>query len=224
MSVILSPHHSATRESARFQFLLRGYAGSSEPIWEHDVGEAPLGEQRAVRLRDLDLPDPPERGGILEVHAIRLDEDPAGIGFNGMWIDARGPQGGGYIIPTVPIRGQRKKVRRDDMQVVPGVIASRDVESELLLLNVVEEPVEVTLIVSSQDGVTAESAPFVVEPWSAWHDDLSRVVPRARRLLADGDGVGSLIVRSSGRILPYFGFRQGDGPIVCLDHTAPVFA
>lgn len=226
VTAILTPYHSAIEPEARFRFVLRGYAGSPEPVWEHDVGILPLGRQRGIRLDAISVPPPPEpEGGVLEVHAVRLDRQPKGtIGFNGMWIDAVGRRGGGYVIPTIPIRGQRKVVKRDDLQVIPGVIASREVETELVLLNVIDEQVEVRLVVSTPDGLVTETDRFEVGPWSAWRGDLSDEIPRLRRMLLDSDGVGSLSIFSNHRLLPYFGFRKGGNPVVSMDHSAPIFA
>lgn len=226
VTVILTPYHSAVEQDAEFRFVLRGYSGSFEPAWERDLGNLRLGEQLGVRLDRLDTPPPPDpEGGILEVHAIRLDRDPpGGVGFNAMWIDAVGREGGGYVVPTIPIRGQRKLVKRDDVQVIPGILASREVETELVLLNVVDDPVEVRLVASTPDGLLAEGPTFEVAPWSAWRNDLAGQIPRLRRLLASGDGIGSLAIHSSHRLLPYFGLRRADGPIVSMDHSAPIFA
>lgn len=225
VTVILTPYHVATDPNARIHFTLRGYAGSNEPVWEHEVGEVAYGQETGVRLRDLDLPEPPERGGVLEVHGVRLDALPKhGTGFMGMWIDAQAPGGGGYVIPTIPIRAQAKATARDDVQVIPGILCEPDVETELLLINPIDEPTTVRLVASSTDGLTTEAPAIELAPWSAWQGDLSRAIPRLRRLLAQSGGIGSLAVHSSHRTLPYFGFRRPGRPIVSMDHSAPLFA
>jgi hypothetical protein len=225
LSVILTPFHAAVEPEAEFSFTLRGYAGSHDPVWEHDPGTLRLGEDAVVRLADLELPGPPPGGGILEVHGIRHDKPPrTGTGFVAMWLDAQAPGGGGYICPTIPIRAQAKAIARDDLQVVPGIVASADTVTELVLLNVVDEPTEVRLVASSVDGLISEAKPFTIAPWTAWRGDLGTVVPRLQRLLAGADGVGSLAIHASHRLLPYFGFRYGAGPLLSLDHTAPIFA
>lgn len=225
VTVILTPYHATVDPDARFRFVLRGYAGEPEPVWEREVGEVPFGEQRGVRLDDLDLPAPPDHGGILEVHAIRLDAaPPKGTKFVGMWVDAHGPDGGGYLAPTVPIQGAAKLLARDDLQVVPGIMASSEVESEVLLLNPTQSSTTARLTVTSPDGLAAESKPFEVGAWSAWHGRLSERVPRVRRLLEPSDGVGSLGIYSGKRLLPFFGIRRVGGPLTSMDHTAPIFA
>jgi hypothetical protein len=225
LTVVLTPFHAAVEPDARFRFALRGYLGSHEPVWEHDVGELSFGEDRGIRLQDLDLPAIGLEGGILEVHGIRLDRPPKkGVGFIGMWLEAQTRDGGGYIIPTIPIRAQAKSIQRDDIQVVPGILVSAAIDTEVLLLNVVNEPTEVRLVASSVEGLQAESPPFAIAPWSAWRGSLKRVVPRVRPLLDSAGGVGSLTVHSKHRVLPYFGFRQNGGPFLSLDHAAPIFA
>jgi len=221
----MSPYHAAVEPDAVFHFTLRGYLGSSEPLWEYEVGELALGEEGAVRLADLGVDPPTPDGGILEVHGVRLDRDPRqGVGFVGQWIDAETADGGGYIIPTIPIRAQGKGIQRDDLQVVPGIEVSADVTTELLLLNVVDEPTTVRLVAASTEGLTAEAPEFTIDPWSARRVDLRRAIPRVRRLLEGSSGVGSLAIYSTHRLLPYFGYRQGGGPLLSLDHTAPIFA
>ena len=226
ITVVLSTHHGTVEPQGEFHVTLRGYAGEPKPMWEHEVGVLKHGLERAIRLDDLDLPEPPRTGGVLEVHAIRLDKLPknGGIGFVGMWIDARGRDGGGYLIPTIPIRGAQKVVKRDDLQVCPGVMSSRDVETEVVLLNVVEEPVEVRLVVAGARGSVLESRPFTIGPWSAWHGLLSNELLRVRQMLAPDGGIGSLAVYSSARILPYFGLRRRGQPLTAMDHAAPIFA
>ena len=223
--VVLSPYHHSVEETAEFAFTLRGYCGSATPAWEHEVGTLGHGEQRVVDLASLDLPDPPApSGGVLEIDSVRIDEPPVRkVPYIGMWIDARAPDGGGYLIPTIPIRGAGKTIARDDLQVVPGVLSSEEVETEILLVNPVDETIEVRLVVSSADGLVSEGRPFEVGAWSADYAPLSRRIPRLRRLLAASDGLGSLAIYSSGRILPYFAFRRPGRPIVSMDHTAPIF-
>lgn len=225
VTVVLSTYHVAVDPAAEFHFALRGYHGSPHPAWEYEVGRRRHGDETAVRLRDLDLPKPPPHGGVLEVHGVRLDRQPArGSGFLGMWIDAREPPGGGYVIPTIPIRAQAKSIARDDVQVVPGILGAADVETELVLLNVVVEPTTVQLVASSASGLEVRGEPFEIEPMTARELELSRHLPGLRRLLADDGGVGSLAIRSSHRLLPYFGFRRPGGPVLSMDHAAPIFA
>lgn len=226
LTIVLSTHHATIDPGARYHVVLRGYAGSAEPVWEHEVGVLEHGVERAIPLDDLGLPDPPSpQGGIVEVHAIRLDRPPKrNVGFVGMWIEAVGREGGGYLIPTIPIRGQIKVVKRDDLQVIPGIMSSKEVETELVLLNVVDEPIEIRLVASSASGLVLEADPFTLPPWSVYRTKLSDAMPRLRRLLGQDGGVGSLAVYSSHRVLPYFGFRVGNGPLVSMDHSAPIFA
>jgi hypothetical protein len=226
LTVVLSTHHATVDPESSFDVTLRGWAGGTEPLWEHEVGRLEHGVERTVDLAELDLPQPPdEHGGIVEVHAIRRDRAPRmNVGFVGMWIDARGPEGGGYQIPTIPIRGQKKIVKRDDLQVIPGILSSRDVETEIVLLNPIEQDTQARLVASSAGGLVLEGDWFDVRAMSAWRGDLSAQLPRVRQLLAQDGGVGSLAVYSSHKVLPYFGFRRPGHPLVAMDHSAPIFA
>ena len=225
VTVILTPYHATADPEAVFRFTLRGFAGSAEPVWEREIGDLPLGRDRAVRLDELDLPDPPEHGGILQVHSVRLDREPAqGSKFIGMWIDAQGREGGGYLIPTIPIQGASKRLARDDLQVVPGIVVSAEVESEVLLLNPTEEATAARLSVSSPDGLVSEGQPFGLEGWSAWRGTVSAHVPRVRRLLAASEGVGSLSIYTGLKVLPYFALRRRGEGVASFDHAAPIFA
>jgi hypothetical protein len=224
VTVVLSTFLAGTTSDVRVRFTLRGYAGSADPLWTHDVGTLAYGDQRAVRLEDLDLPGAPATGGLLEVHAVRLDREPdSGSGYLGMWVDAEGLAGGGYLIPSTPIRGAAKLIRRDDVQVVPGILATREVETEVVLLNPYDVRSSARLVVWSTDGLSASSDVFEIEPWSAWHDDLVNRVERLRALLAPSGGIGSLAVHTTHKVLPFFGFRHQGNPIVSMDHSAPIF-
>jgi hypothetical protein len=225
LTVVVSPRHATADPEAEFDAVLRGYAGTREPLWTHEVGTLRQSDERAIDLDALDLPEPPDAGGILEVHVTRLDKEPRkAVGIAGMWIDARGRDGGGYIIPTVPIQGANKIVLRDDLQVIPGVTVTQDADTEVVLLNVIAAPVDVRLVVSSAGGLQSEPATLTIPPCSAWRGSLAETVPRVRRLLAQDGGVGGLAVYSSHRILPYFAFRLNGGPVSSLDHSAPIFA
>ncbi len=226
LTAVLTPYHVTTDTRAEYQFVLRGYSGSDEPVWEHETGPVRFDEQRAVRLPELEVPSPPEgHGGILEVHSIRLDQLPRqGIGFNAMWIDAHGVDGGGYVIPTIPSRAQGKAMTRDDLQVAPGVVVSREMDTEVVVLNVSEETTTVRLVAVSPDGLSAESRPIDVAPWSAWRGNLRRTVRGVVPLLAASEGIGSLAIYSSHKIIPYFAQRRTGQPIGSLDHFAPIFA
>jgi hypothetical protein len=225
LTVIVSPSHAAVEEDAEFDVTLRGYAGGPAVLWEHRLGRLRQGDERAIALDDLALPEPPDSGGILEVHTIRLDSEPKkGVGVLGMWIDGRGHHGGGYIIPTVAIRGARKIVRRDDLQVIPGIMLTEDVDTDLVLLNVLDSPVDIELVACSAGGLRSEPGKLSIGPRSAWRGPLEKNVPRVRRLLGQDGGIGSLAIYSSHRILPYFSLRRAGGPATSLDHSAPMFA
>jgi hypothetical protein len=225
LTVLLSTYHSTVEPEAEFEGFLRGYAGSNRPLWEHEVGRFRHGQEVADELDALDIPRPPaEHGGVLEVHVIRHDRPPRkGIESLGMWIHAEGREGGGYLIPTIPIRGQRKEVIRDDLQVLPGVISSRDVETEIVLLNPIDVETKARITASSTEGVVLDGEWFPIAPWSAWRGSLSNELPRVRRLLEPGGGIGSAAVHSSHKLLPYFGFRRDGSPLAAMDHAAPIF-
>jgi hypothetical protein len=225
LTVVLSPYHVTTEPAAEFEATIRGFAGAGGPLFEHRTGVYRFGDEVAVELDELDLPGPPApHGGVVEIHPIRLDRPPSRtVDFLGQWVHAEGRSGGGYIIPTIPVRGQEKRIDRDDLQVLPGVMSSPDVETEVVLLNPIDAPVEARITVSSPSGMIVEGGWFTVEPWSAWRSPLSDALPRVRRMLAEDGGVGSAAVYSSHKVLPYFGLRGKGMPLSCMDHGAPIF-
>lgn len=225
LTVVLSPYHVTVEPGAEFEAVLRGYAGSQQPSWEHELGAFRHGDELAVELDSLDVPPPPAHGGVLEVHVVRRDRVPArNVDILGMWVHAEGRDGGGYVIPTIPIRGQRKVVSRDSVQVCPGVVSSREAETDVVLLNPIDAATRAQLTVSSTEGLVLESEWFEIAPWSAWRSALSDALPRVRQLLREADGVGSLTVSSTHKILPYFGMRKSGQPLTAMDHAAPIFA
>jgi hypothetical protein len=225
VSAFLVPYHAAVEPHAEFEFHLRGYNGSNQPVWTHDAGTLRFGDQRTLLLDDLGVASASSpHGGILEIHTIRRDEPPRkGTGWIAMLLDAQGRRGGGYLIPSVPIRGAAKMLVRDDLQVVPGVVLNRETDTELVILNPIDETTDVRLVVSSVDGLVAEGELVRLAPWSSWTGSLKAAVPRARKLLEPSAGIGSLAMFSSHRTLPYFGFRRSGHPVVSLDHAAPIF-
>jgi len=193
LTAVLSPYHVTTEPGATFETTIRGFAGAGAPLFEHSTDVYRFGDEVAVEFDRLDVPGPP------------------------------GPNGGGYIIPTIPVRGQEKRVERDDLQVLPGVMSSPEIETELVLLNPIDIPVEVRITVSSASGMVVEGDWFTVDPWTAWRSPLSDALPRVRRMLAEDGGVGSAAVYSSHKVLPYFGLRGRGMPLSCMDHAAPIF-
>jgi hypothetical protein len=224
--VVLSTYHTTIEPEAEFEVRLRGYSGSAEPMWICDLGVVRHGNECTVDLDTLELPAPPAgAGGILEVHVVRTDRAPKKtVAVIGAWIDAYGRDGGGYLIPTIGIRGQRKIVARDDLQVIPGIVSSAEAETEIVLLNPIAETTRARLVVSSASGMILEGDWFEIAPWSAWRSALSNELTRVKQLLAADGGVGSVAVYSSHKILPYFGFRRKGHPLVSMDHSAPIFA
>src|SRR5262249_39701126 len=158
--------YQAATDRSCFEFTLRGYAGSPDPLWEHEVGELDFGRQVVVSLNTLELPEPPAEGGILELHTVRLDLEPETAPFLGMWVDAHTTAGGGYLIPTTPIRGSTKRMARDNVQFFPGVVVDREYDTEVVLLNPISQATAAKLVVASPDGLTSESATFEIAPWS----------------------------------------------------------
>jgi hypothetical protein len=225
LTVVLSSFHSTTQAEGEFEAYLRGLAGSGEALWEHETGPYRHGDEVAVELDSLDLPAPPSpTGGVIEVHVIRTDRAPERtVDCLGQWVHAEGRDGGGYLIPTIPIRGQEKRVQRDDLQVFPGVMSDRGVETEIVLLNPIDVPTQAHITVSSAGGLVLDTEPFQIGPWSAWRGSLSNELPRVRRMLAEDGGIGSAAVYSSHKILPFFGFRSPGLALTCMDHGAPMF-
>jgi hypothetical protein len=226
ITAILSTYHATVQPEGEFEGYLRGFSGSNDPLWEHETGIFRYGEEIAVELDSLDIPSPPERnGGVIEVHVIRRDRLPKKeVDALGQWVHAEGREGGGYLIPTIPIRGQRKKVLRDDLQVLPGVMSDKDVETEIVLLNPIDVDVQARVTVSSAGGLVLDGEWFTIKPWSAWRGSLSNELPRVKQLLAQDGGVGSAAVYSSHKLLPFFGFRRNGSPLAAMDHGAPIFA
>jgi hypothetical protein len=226
LSVVFSTYHATVQPQATFHFSLRGYDGSARPVWEHDAGLLRFSQERAVSLAELGVPPAPaRRGGVLEVHISRVDAGPKGpTGIIGAWIDAAGRDGGGYILPTIPIQGQTKVFRaRDDLQVIPGVVSSPDTETELVVVNPIGAATKTRLVVASSSGLVLEGEWFSIAPWSAWRSSLSDELLRVRQLLASDGGVGSLSIYSTHKVLPYFGFRRAGNPVTSMDHAAPIF-
>ena len=118
---------------------------------------------------------------MVEIHPIRLDRAPTRtVDFLGQWVHAEGRDGGGYMIPTIPVRGQEKNIDRDDLQVLPGVMSSREVETEIVLLNPIDVAVQARITVSSATGMVVDGGWFTIEPWTAWRSPLSDALPRVR--------------------------------------------
>jgi hypothetical protein len=179
-----------------------------------------------VKLADLDIPAPADaHGGVLEVHVVRTDRTPRKqIEALGMWVHAEGPDGGGYLIPTIPIRGQRKDMVRDDLQVLPGVMSSRETETEIVLVNPIDRPTRARITVSSADGLLPTATGSRSAPGRRGAGPLSNELPRAaasrpeRRHRQRG---GVLVAQAAA----VYGFRRDRlAARRDVDHGAPIFA
>lgn len=223
VTVVLSTHASTVEEEGRYAVTIRAYDGARDPVWEHDAGEISPGQYGSVSLNDLGLPGPNgPHGGILEVHTVRTDAAPDDRSMLWQWIDAEGIGGGGFLIPCSYLRGAGKFIRRDDLQVAPGVVAGPDLDTDIVLLNPHPTPAAVRLVLAGPDGLSADAS-YEIPPWSTWRDVLTKAVPRSRRLLAPSDGIGSLAIYSPHKIMPFFGTRGARQPVSAMDHTAPIF-
>ena len=164
LTVVLSSFHSTTQAEGEFEAYLRGFAGSGQALWEHETGPYRHGDEVAVELDALDLPAPPSPirrrdRGARDPHRPRARSP---VDCLGQWVHAEGREGGGYLIPTIPIRGQEKRVQRDDLQVLPGSCRTHGVETEIVLVNPIDVATEARLTVSSAGGLVLDTEPFEI--------------------------------------------------------------
>ena len=73
-----------------------------------------------------------------------------------MWLRGGGTERRRLSDPDDPDPRQKKMVKRDDLQVVPGIVSSKEVETEIVLLNPIDDVTEARLVASSAGGLVLE--------------------------------------------------------------------
>ena len=162
--------------------------------------------------------------GLVEITARSLDNPPRHFPWIDSWLEFSADDGtlSGSVPGFVFKGGTTKRVMSGKWQHWPGIAASPEFASALLLLNYHPRPTPVRLDLVAPSGRSLSSETLSIEARLPRTFDLEAVVPGARGLLGGEGGFGSLRVWSAYKLPGFVLMRnRATGVISSFDHTVP---
>lgn len=208
-----------------FSATLKFFRGAPEPV--HVVTSPPFSGDQTFRYEGAELLAAlglPAFDGLVEITVRSLSRPPAPFPWADSWFEFYAEDGSfsGSVPGFVFKGGTTKRVMSGKWQHWPGIAASAEYASTLLLLNYHPRPVEARLDLFAPSGASLSSPAVALAPHLPRRLELEEVVPGARRLLEAEGGFGSLRVWSTYKLPGFVAMRRRDsGVTVAFDHTVP---
>lgn len=219
------PLGNTTDPTERFQAVLKFFRGGERPVYTH-LSDPFAGDEN-FRFEGHDLLraiGEPAFEGLVEITARSLDRPPGPFPWVDSWLEFFADDGSlsGSVPGFVFKGGTTKRVMSGKWQHWPGIAASADYASSVLLLNYHPRPTEVRLDLFAPSGRSLSSGRVSIEPRLPYTLDLEEHIPEARRLLQPEGGFGSLRVWSAYKLPGFVLMRsRRTGAITSFDHTVP---
>jgi hypothetical protein len=219
------PLGNTTDPAERFVTVLKFFCGSEEPVYTY-LSE-PFGGDDNFRFEGqalLNAINESSFEGLVEITARSLDRPPSHFPWVDSWLEFFADDGSlsGSVPGFVFKGGTTKRVMSGKWQHWPGLAASAEYTSSVLLLNYHPRPTEVRLDLFAPSGRSLSSARLTIPPRLPQTFDLEEHIPEARRLLEPEGGFGSLRVWSAYKLPGFVLMRsRHTGAITSFDHTVP---
>jgi hypothetical protein len=209
----------------RFAVTLKFFRGADQPI--HTFLSEPFAGDQTFRYESADLlsaigEQPFE--GLVEITARSLDNPPAHFPWVDSWLEFYADDGSlsGSVPGFVFKGGTTKRVMSGKWQHWPGIAASDQYASSVLLLNYHPRPTELRFDLFAPSGRELRSNTLSIAARMPSTFDLEAVVPRARELLHKEGGFGSLRVWSAYKLPGFVLMRNRQSSVISsFDHTVP---
>jgi hypothetical protein len=209
----------------RFSCTLKFFRGSEQPV--HTFLSEPFAGDQIFRYESAallaSLGDATFEG-LVEITARSLDTPPRHFPWIDSWLEFSADDGSlsGSVPGFVFKGGTTKRVMSGKWQHWPGVAASPDYSTSVLLLNYHPRPTEVRFELFAPSGKSLSSATLSIEARLPRTFALESVVPGARSLLQAEGGFGSLRIWSAYKVPGFVLMRnRATGIISSFDHTVP---
>jgi len=209
----------------RFAVQLKFFRGGEQPV--HTFLSQPFGGDEIFRYDSAELLaalDEPTFEGLVEITARSLEKPPAHFPWVDSWLEFWADDGSlsGSVPGFVFKGGTTKRVMSGKWQHWPGLAASDQFASAVLLLNYHPRPTPVRLDLFTPSGRSVSSAVLEIAARMPRTFDVEATIPEARRLLANEGGFGSLRVWSAYKLPGFVLMRnRATGVVTSFDHTVP---
>ena len=219
------PLGNTTDPGERFLTLLKFFRGAEEPVYTY-LSNPFAGDEnfRFEGKQLLQAIGEPSFEGLVEITARSLDRPPSHFPWVDSWLEFFADDGSlsGSVPGFVFKGGTTKRVMSGKWQHWPGIAASAEYASSVLLLNYHPRPTDVRLDVFAPSGRSLSSARLTIQPRLPRTLDLEDAIPEARRLLEPEGGFGSLRVWSAYKLPGFVLMRsRRTGVTTSFDHTVP---
>jgi len=209
----------------RFAVTLKFFAGAEEPI--HTFISEPFAGDDTFRYESADLLNAlgtRRFEGLVEITARSLDNPPGPFPWVDSWLEfyADDSSLSGSVPGFVFKGGTTKRVMSGKWQHWPGIAASDQYASSILLLNYHPRPTQVRFDLFAPSGRELRSDTLTIAARMPATFDLEESISGARALLTQHGGFGSLRVWSAYKLPGFVLMRNRQtGVVSSFDHTVP---
>lgn len=219
------PMGNTVEPEERFSATLKFYRGAEQPL--HTFLSEPFSGDAVFRYESamlLEAIGEPRFEGLVEITARSLEHPPSHFPWVDSWLEFSADDGtlSGSVPGFVFKGGTTKRVMSGKWQHWPGVAASADYATDVLLLNYHPRPTAVRFDVLAPSGRCVSSETLSIEARMPRTFGLEEVVPAARELLSREGGFGSLRIWSAYKVPGFVLMRnRATGIVSSFDHTVP---
>jgi len=209
----------------RFTATLKFYRGAEQPV--HTFLSEPFSGDTVFRYESAALLEAIGEArfeGLVEITARSLDHPPSHFPWIDSWLEFSADDGtlSGSVPGFVFKGGTTKRVMSGKWQHWPGVAASAEYSTAVLLLNYHPRPTPVRFDLLAPSGRCLSSETLSIDPRLPRTFALEDVVGGARELLSREGGFGSLRIWSAYKVPGFVLMRnRATGIISSFDHTVP---
>jgi hypothetical protein len=209
----------------RFAVTLKFFRGADQP--RHTFLSEPFAGDQVFRYESatlLEAIDEARFEGLVEITARSLDHPPSHFPWIDSWLEFSADDGSlsGSVPGFVFKGGTTKRVMSGKWQHWPGVAASDEYATEVLLLNYHPRPTPVRFDLLAPSGQCLSSATLSIEPRMPRTFALEEVIAGARDHLSREGGFGSLRIWSAYKVPGFVLMRnRRTGIVSSFDHTVP---
>ena len=219
------PMGNTVERTERFTTTLKFFRGAEQPV--HTFLSEPFSGDQVFRYESAALLEAiGERRfeGLVEITARSLDNPPSHFPWIDSWLEFSADDGtlSGSVPGFVFKGGTTKRVMSGKWQHWPGVAASAEYSTEVLLLNYHPRPTPVRFDLLAPSGRSLSSETLSLEARMPRTFGLETIVSGAQELLSREGGFGSLRIWSAYKVPGFVLMRnRATGIVSSFDHTVP---
>jgi hypothetical protein len=209
----------------RFAVTLKFFRGGEQPV--HTYLSKPFSGDEIFRYESAELLGTlgeTRFEGLVEITARSLDDPPGHFPWIDSWLEFFADDGSlsGSVPGFVFKGGTTKRVMSGKWQHWPGVAASVEYSTSVLLLNYHGRETPVRLDLFAPSGRHLSSKEIALAPRMPASFEVEQVIAGARHLVAREGGFGSLRIWSAYKLPGFVLMRnRATGVISSFDHTVP---